>query len=111
MVNLKLKTLRHVDPLLGNDRKTNNYTTAATRLRPVNNNRRTVFSVRSVSRYCNVDGQSGVFAVPSRAEPSRAAPRWLLHSVAVNTSRQRCHDDDSTSPSYYVTGRCWAIVQ
>jgi hypothetical protein len=46
-----------------------------------------------------------------RAEPSRAAPRWLLHSVAVNTSRQHCHGDDSTSPSYCVTVHCWAIVQ
>jgi hypothetical protein len=34
--------------------------------------------------------ESGVFTVPCRAEPSRAAQRWLLHNVAVNTSRQRC---------------------
>jgi hypothetical protein len=66
--------------------------------------------------YCNVDGQSGVFTAPCRAVPCRAVPSWaaacsLLHRVAVNTSRQRCHGDDSTVLSYYVTGRCWAIVQ
>jgi hypothetical protein len=50
-------------------------------------------------------------AVPCRAELGRAAPRCLLHNVVVNTSRQRCHGDDSTVLSYYVSGRCWAIVQ
>jgi hypothetical protein len=25
-------------------------------------------------QYCNVDGQSGVFTVPCRAEPTRAGP-------------------------------------
>jgi hypothetical protein len=53
-------------------------------------------------------------AVPCRAEPGRegrAAACSLLHKAAVNSSRQRCHGDDSTVLSYYVTGRCWAIVQ
>jgi hypothetical protein len=35
--------LWNVDPLLGNDRKINNYTTAITRQRPTNSNRGTVF--------------------------------------------------------------------
>jgi hypothetical protein len=58
-------TLRHdsflphpqdVEPLLGNDREINDYTTAVTRQQPVNSNRRTVFSVRSVPR-CYKQGQ------------------------------------------------------
>jgi hypothetical protein len=36
------------------------------------------------------DKESSVFTVPHHAEP-----RWLLHSVAVNTSRQHCHDDEA----------------
>jgi hypothetical protein len=65
------------------------------------------WTVKAVSSPCR--------AVPCRAEPSRAGPGRaavcsLLHRVAVNTSRQRCHGDDSTVLSYYVTGRCWAIV-
>jgi hypothetical protein len=34
--------------------------------------------------------ESGVFTVPCRAKPSRTVPRWLLHSIAVNTSWQHC---------------------
>jgi hypothetical protein len=56
-----------------------------------------------------VDDQSGVFTVPCRAAPHRTAPRRLLHNVEVNSCRQRCHGDDSTVLSYYVTVRCWAI--
>jgi hypothetical protein len=36
----------YVNPLLGNDREISNYTTAVTRQRPVNSNRRKMFSVR-----------------------------------------------------------------
>jgi hypothetical protein len=43
--------------------------------------------VKAVSSPCR--------AVPSRAKPSRAAACWLLHSFAVNTSRQHCQGDDS----------------
>jgi hypothetical protein len=39
--HVKFITLWHVEPLLGNDRKTSNYTTAVTRQRPVNSNRET----------------------------------------------------------------------
>jgi hypothetical protein len=47
-------------------------------------------------KYCNVDGQSGVFTVPCRAGPGCgvlvAAPRWLrlirLGSVAMVTTQQ-----------------------
>jgi hypothetical protein len=42
--------LWHVDPLLSNDREIINYTTAVTRQRTINNNRETVFSVRSVPK-------------------------------------------------------------
>jgi hypothetical protein len=38
-------------PLLGNDREINKSTTVVTRQLPVNSNRGTVFSVRSVPRY------------------------------------------------------------
>jgi hypothetical protein len=38
----------HVEPLLANDREISNYTTAVTRQQPVNSNRGTVLSVRSV---------------------------------------------------------------
>jgi hypothetical protein len=37
----------HADPLLGNDRETNKYATAVTKLRPVDSNKGIVFSVRS----------------------------------------------------------------
>jgi hypothetical protein len=40
----------HVDPLLGNDREINNYATAVTMQQPVNSNRGTMFSVRSMLR-------------------------------------------------------------
>jgi hypothetical protein len=42
--------MRHVYPLLGNDRDISNYTTAVTMQRSVNNSRRTVISLRSVPR-------------------------------------------------------------
>jgi hypothetical protein len=53
---------------------------------------------------CNMDGQSGVFTMPCRAEPSRAAPRHVGCYTALPWWRLN-------SPIYYVTGRCWAIVQ
>jgi hypothetical protein len=43
--------LWYVDPLLGNDRETNSYTTTVTTQRTVYSNRGTVFSVRSVPRF------------------------------------------------------------
>jgi hypothetical protein len=46
----KVITMWHVVLLLGNDREISNYTTTITRQRPVNSNRGTVFSVRSVPR-------------------------------------------------------------
>jgi hypothetical protein len=46
----KKETLLYVDPLLGNDPETNNYTTTVTRQRPVNSNRGTLSSMRFVSR-------------------------------------------------------------
>jgi hypothetical protein len=42
--------LWHVDPLLGNDRELNNYTTVVNRKRPINGNRGKVSYVRSVPR-------------------------------------------------------------
>jgi hypothetical protein len=48
MNSLKEGAMWHVDPLLGNDHKISNYTTAVTRQQPVNNNRGTVLSVQSV---------------------------------------------------------------
>jgi hypothetical protein len=40
--------LENVDPLQDNDREISNYIAVVTRQRPVNSNRETVFSVRSV---------------------------------------------------------------
>jgi hypothetical protein len=61
----------------------------------------------------NVMWKVNAVSSPCRAVPSRAGPRHArcYTRVAVNTSRLRCHGDDSTVLSYYVTGRCWAIVQ
>jgi hypothetical protein len=46
--------LWHVDPLLGNRHEISDYTTAVTRQRPLNSNRRMVFSVPSMPR-CKQD--------------------------------------------------------
>jgi hypothetical protein len=51
--------LWYIDPLLGNDREIGNYTTAVTRQLPVNSNRGTLFSVRSVPR-CYKQNEWGV---------------------------------------------------
>jgi hypothetical protein len=56
---MNLYILWHVDALLGNDRKISNYITAVTRQRPVNNNRGTVFSLRSMPR-CYKQDKLGV---------------------------------------------------
>jgi hypothetical protein len=47
---INLYLLWYVDPLLGNDRDLSSYTTAVTRQQPVNSNRGTVFSVRSLPK-------------------------------------------------------------
>jgi hypothetical protein len=49
--------LWHVEPLLGNHREMSSCKTAVTRQRPVNSNKGTVFSVRSVPR-CYKQGKS-----------------------------------------------------
>jgi hypothetical protein len=48
-INPVITILLHVLPLLGNGHEVNNCTMAVTRQRTLNNNRGTVFSVRSVS--------------------------------------------------------------
>jgi hypothetical protein len=60
--------LRHVDLLLGNDREINNYTLAVTRQPPVNSNRETVFSVRSVPR-CYKQDKLGVAVSGELSQP------------------------------------------
>jgi hypothetical protein len=58
-MNLYARILWNVYALLGIDRDLSNYTTAVTRQRPVNSNRGTVFSVRSVPK-CYKQGKLGV---------------------------------------------------
>jgi hypothetical protein len=50
IIGLHVYILWRVNSMLGNDRETSNYTTAVTRQWPVNSNRGTVFSVRSLPR-------------------------------------------------------------
>jgi hypothetical protein len=60
----------HVDPLLGNDSNISNYTRTVIRQRPVNSNRGTMCSVRSVS-ICYKQGQLAVGAGDRTARFSR----------------------------------------
>jgi hypothetical protein len=57
--SVKYNMVWHVDPLPGNDNKIRKYTTTVTRQRPVNSNRRTMFSTRSMPR-CYKRGLSDV---------------------------------------------------
>jgi hypothetical protein len=57
--SIQIRSLWHVDPLLGNDREISKYTAAVTRKRPVNSNRGMVFSVRSLPR-CYKQDKLGV---------------------------------------------------
>jgi hypothetical protein len=72
----------HIDPLLGNDREISTYTRDVTRHRPVNNDRRTVFSVRSVLR-CKQD-MLGLEWVGELVYERTAGFR-LLRTVAVRS--------------------------
>jgi hypothetical protein len=58
-------------PLLGNDRDINNYTTAVTTQKPVNSNKRNVFSVQAVPRCRKQDElASFILGVKRKDNPS-----------------------------------------
>jgi hypothetical protein len=79
--------LWHVDQLLRNDCEINDYTTAVIRQRPVNSNRETVFSVRSVQR-CYKQDKLGVCWWEVHVRERLGFSRYeLLLWVAGNRSR------------------------
>jgi hypothetical protein len=53
-------------------------------------------SIPDIKVVHNVTWMVKAVSSPCRAVPGRAAACWLLHSVALNTPRLRCHGDDST---------------
>jgi hypothetical protein len=87
--NFWLKLISVRNTILGfplNQSRTSRTVSNHTRKAPRNNIHRQTKLL--ANRYCNVDGQSGIFAVPCRAEPSRAEPG---RGVRVATQSCRKH--------------------
>jgi hypothetical protein len=79
-----LYLLWHADLLLGNYREIRNYETTFTKQRPINSNRRNMFSVQSTLRYYK-QGQLAVQSViEGLVESVSELVRKLLSSIVVS---------------------------